>query len=192
MKLGLQLNRSPGEAVVNWKQAKDFFTTTISNFQTATQDFKDTSSAAMQNAIASSVENWLQAHPVVSRIFNTITWAIDRPVISFVVIILILAITFSMIKGLNRLLEMVGLSLLQAPFKLIENIFKFGWLGSLGIKHKFTNQSVADLAFNDAKVAIAQNPQQRLAEISQRLQVLQQEHNELLQEAAALLAPNKS
>lgn len=192
MKLGLQLNRSPGEAVVNWKQAKDFFTTTISNFQTATQDFKDTSSAAMQKAIASSVENWLQAHPVVLRIFSNIIWAIDRPVVSFIVIILILAITFSVIKGLNRLLEMVGLSLLQAPFKLIENIFKFGWLGSLGIKHKFTNQNVSDLAFNDAKVALAQNPQQRLAEISQRLQVLQQEHNELLQEAATLLTPNKS
>ncbi len=196
----MKLNRLPGEAVVNWRQAKDFFTTATSDFQAATQDVKDTSSAAMQNAIAqartqgfaSSIDNWLQAHPVVLRVFNTIIWAIDRPIISFVIIILTVAITFSIIKALNRLLEMAGLSLLQAPFRLIKTIFKFGWLGSLGIKQKFTNKNVSDLAFNQTDTTIAENPQQRLAEISQRLQVLQKEHNELLQEAATILSLNKS
>lgn len=190
--LKMKLNRLPGEAVVNWRQAKDFFTTATSDFQAATQDVKDTSSAAMQNAITSSIDNWLQAHPVVFRIFNIIIWAIDRPIISFVIIILTVAITFSIIKALNRLLEMAGLSLLQAPFRLIKTIFKFGWLGSLGIKQKFTNKNVSDLAFNQTDTTIAQNPQQRLAEISQRLQLLQKEHNELLQEAATILTLNKS
>ena len=198
MKLALHLNRLPQEAAVNWQQAKDFFTTTVSSLKTATQNFKATSSETMQSAIAQarpvtgfafSVDNWLQAHPVVFRIFTTIIWAIDHPVISFAVIILILAIALSIIKALNRLLEKVGLSLLQAPFKLLETLVKFDWLGRFGIKQKFTHKNFSTL---DANVIISQNPPQRLIEISQRLQVLQKEHNELLQEAATILALNKS
>ncbi len=185
MKLVLQLNRLPGE-VVSWN--KDLFTAITSNFQAATQKLQDTSS----EAITSSVTNWLQSHPVIFRIFNTIVWATDHPIISFAVIILTIAIAFSIIKRLNRLLEMVGLSLLQAPFKLIKTGFKLSPLSSLSIKQKFNNKNVSSLALNDVDIIISQNPQQRLSEISDRLQVLQKEHSELLQEAATILALNKS
>lgn len=189
MKLGLQHNRLPKEAVVQWQQAKDFVNVTTSNFQAATKEFKDTSSEIVQNAIAqgfaSSVTNWLQAHPVVFRTFNTMIWAIDHPIISFVVIIITIAIALSIFKAFNRLLEMIGLSILQAPFKLIESGFK---LGQLSIQQQFTNKNTSD---NHASIVISQNSQQRLAEISQRLKVLQKEHNELLQEATIILATNK-
>lgn len=185
MKLVLQLNRLPGE-VVSWK--KDVFTTITTNFQAATQKLQDTSS----EAITSSVTNWLQSHPTVFRIFNTTVWAIDRPIVSFAVIILTIAIAFSIVKALNRLLEIVGLSLLQAPFKLIRTGFKLSQLGSLSIKQKLTNKNVSSLALNDPNTITPQNPQQRLAEISDRLQVLQKEHNQLLQEAATILSLNKS
>lgn len=188
MKLGLQLNRLLGEAVVSWKQAEDFFTTTTSNFQAASQELTDTSSAAIQNALATSVVNWLQAHPVIFRFFNTIIWAIDRPIVSLAILILTIATSLSIIKALNRLLERVGLSLLQAPFRLIARGFKLSWLG---IRQKFPHKNVSNLAINNPKVIITHSPQQRLAEISQRLQVLQKEHNELLQEATAILGLNK-
>ncbi len=184
MKLAMQLNRLPREAIVNWQQAKEFFTTTTSDLQSATADFKNTSSEAMLNALSSSLNNWLQAHPVLFRIFTAIIWALDRPVIGFTVIILTLAIAFSLIKALNRLLEMLGLSILQAPFKLVKNVFKLGQLG-------ITRKNISDLKCN-APSTITQNPQQRLAEISQRLQALQKEHNELLQEAATIITINKS
>lgn len=184
MKLVMQFNRLPGEAVVNWQQVKEFFTTTTSDLQAAKADFKNTSSEAMLNAITSSLNNWLQAHPVIFRIFTTIIWAIDRPVIAFAVIILTLAITFSLVKALNRLLEMLGLSILQAPFKLVKNVFKLGWLN-------ITRKNISDSKCSAPNTA-SQNPQQRLAEISQRLQALQKEHNELLQEAATIITINKS
>jgi hypothetical protein len=189
MKLVLQLDRLSKTGVIDWQQTQDFFTTTISSLKTATQDFKVTPSETVQSAIASSVDNWLQVHPVVFRIFTTIIWAIDHPVVSFAMIILILAIALSIVKALNRLLEILGLSLLQAPFKLIETVFKFSWLGYFGIKQKSTHKNFSNL---DANAINLQNPPQRLIEISQRLQVLQQEHNELLQEAATILAQNKS
>lgn len=182
--IAMQLNRLPSEAVVNWQQAKDFFNTTTSDLQAATADFKNTSSEAVLNAVASSLNNWLQAHPVLFRVFNAIIWVSDRPVIGFAVIIMTLAITFSLVKALNRLLEMLGLSILQAPFNIIKNVFK---LGKLGI----TRKNIPDITRNNPS-AISQNPQQRLAEISQRLQTLQKEHNELLQEAATIITINKS
>ncbi len=186
MNLALQINCLLGETVVNWKH-KDFFPTdNTTNFQAATQLLTDKSSAAMQKAITSSLNNWLQAHPVVFRIINNIMWGIDHPLISFVIIVLLIAIALSIFKALNRLLEIVGLSLLQAPFKLISNGFKLSWLS---IRHKFTNKNVSD---NEPSPIIPQNSHQRLAEISQRLQVLQIEHNELLQEAAKILAANKN
>ncbi len=196
MKLGLQLNRLLGEAFVSWKQAEDFFTTTTSNFQAATQELTDTSSVAMQNAIAqartqgfaTSVTNWLQAHPVIFRFFNTIIWAIERPIISIAILVLTIVISLSIIKALNRLLETVGFSLLQAPFRLIARGFKLSWWGIRQNPHK----NASNLAVNNANVIITHNPQQRLAEISQRLQVLQKEHNELLQEATAILELNKN
>lgn len=187
MKLGLQLNRLPGEVVVNWKPAKDFFTTTTSNFQTTTQELTDISSAAMQNAISTSVTNWLQAHPVIFRIFNTIIWGIDHPIISLVIIFLTIAIVFSILRALNRLLEMIALSVLQVPFKLVKTGLQLGWLSSLGRKQKLTGKNVSYLALNNANTIMPQNPQERLAEISQRLQVLQKEHSKLLQEAATIL-----
>ncbi len=185
MKLVLQLNYLPGETG-SWK--KDFFTTVTSNLQATTQKFQDTSS----EVIASSVTNWLQSHPAVFRIFNTIVWATDHAVISFVFIILTIAIAFSIVKALNRLLERVGLSILQAPFKLIRTGFKFSPLSSLSIQQKLNNKNISSLALNDVSTIISQNPQQRLSEISDRLQVLQKEHNELLQEAATILTLNKS
>jgi hypothetical protein len=183
----MQINCLLGATLISWKQTKDFFLAeTTSNFQAATQLLTDKSAAAMQKAITSSLDNWIQAHPVVFRILNNILWAIDHPVISFVIIIFLIAIALSIFKALNRLLEIVGLSLLQAPFKLISNGFKLGWLS---IQQQFTHKNVSDNAPNPV---IPQNSQQRLAEISQRLQVLQTEHNELLQEAAKILALNKN
>ena len=182
MNLALQINCLLGATVVSWKQTKDFFPVSTTNFQAATQLLTDKSAAAMQKAITFPLNSWLQAHPVVFRIINSILWAIDHPLISFVIIVLLIAIALSIFKALNRLLEIVGLSLLQAPFKLISNGFKLGWLN---IQQQFTNK-------NEPNPIIPQNSQQRLAEISQRLQVLQTEHNQLLQEATKILALNKN
>ena len=184
MKLALQLYFSPQAAIVSWEQTKEVFSGATSNFQTATQAFKDTSSQTMQKAIASSAIDWLQAHPVVFRIFNSIIWAIDHPVMGLTVLCLIIAITFSIFKALNRLLEMVGLSLLKAPFKLIKTGLKLGQLGSLGIAQRFTTKNVSS---SDVTIITPQKSQ-RLIEISQRLQVLQKEQDALLQEATNILS----
>ncbi|WP_038020722.1 hypothetical protein [Synechocystis sp. PCC 7509] len=56
------------------------------------------------------------------------------------------------------------------------------------ISQKFTYKNISD---DNANIVIPQNPHQKLAEISQRLQVLQREQNELLQETAKILALTK-
>lgn len=179
----LQLYHTPQSAIASW-EAKEFFSTATSNFQGATQAFKDTSSQTMQKAISSSAIDWLQAHPVLFRIFDSIIWAIDHPVMGITILCLIIAIALSVLKALNRLLEMVGLSLLKAPFKLVATGLKLGQLGSLSIKQRLTNENGS---ISNVIMATSQKSQ-RLVEISQRLQALQKEQNELLQEATNLLS----
>lgn len=172
----LSQNYLLAEVTVSWEQTKDFLTETASNFQHTTSD-------AMANAIASSTSDWLQNHPVAARLFNLLLWAIDRPIISLCLLLLAIAIASSIIKAINRLLEIAGLSLLKAPFQLSQNLIKLSWQGGNNTVNRwFARQNTSDPAL------VTDSKQQRIAEITTRIQELQQEHNELTQELLTILA----
>ena len=127
-------------------------------------------SSAMQTAISDSVSQWLQAHPVVFQLVQVLLWATNHPIISVIILLFAVAIAWSLIKAIGRLLETVGWSLLQSPFKLSQVL--------IGVSTKSLGNGGND-------------KQQRLAEISTRLEAIQKEQNELLQEVAAILASDK-
>ena len=127
-------------------------------------------SNAIQTAISNSVSEWLQAHPIVFRLVQTLLWATNHPIVSLIILLFTLAIAWSLIKAIGRLFEATGFSILQAPFKLGQVLIKASTKKGAGGE---------------------KNKRQRLSEISTRLEAIQNEQNQLLQEAAAIIASNK-
>ncbi len=185
-----QAKASVGESI---EQTKTSLEQTL---QTAGQ-IKSTTSEAIQTAIASSVNDWLQDHPTVLRLMQVLIWGTNHPIISLIILLFTAAIAWSLIKSIGRLFEIAWLSLLQAPFKLGRVLIQVGSrsltsFGSLPINHlvgvKNTGIPVFQ-SFNSEPTA--KNKQQRLAEISNRLEAIKHEQSELLQEAAEIINSEK-
>ncbi|MFE1744213.1 hypothetical protein [Coleofasciculus sp. H7-2] len=151
----------------------------------------------IQTAIASSINEWLQAHPSVLRLLQIFIWATNHPIVSLVILLFAVAIAGSLIKAVGRLIETTSLSILKAPFKLIQLLFgvsfqSMGKFGGLAFKHLTSAKNAELPALPDSISQPTQkDKQQRLAEISSRLETIQKEQNELLQEVAAILTSDK-
>ncbi|MEA5502325.1 hypothetical protein VB735_04220 [Halotia wernerae UHCC 0503] len=164
------------------------------SWQTAEQ-VKSTTSAAVQSAIAASFDGWLTQHPVFLRLFQILGWAANHPIISLVILLFGIALVWSIIKAIMRLIEQASWSILQVPLRLIQTLIKaiilsLPKVSSFAIQYikgnKVTNNPPTLLSTNSH--TIYQYKQQRLTEISSRLKVIKQEQDELLQEAADLIA----
>lgn len=156
---------------------------------------KNTRSDAIQTAISSSLTDWLVDHPAVLRLVQLLAWGTNHPILSLIILLFVLAIAFSLIKAIGSIFEKAWLSILQAPLKLGQFLLIFisqslGKFGSLMInpliRNKTANLSIirsnlqSNFEFN-------QKNKQRLLEISNRLEEIQNEQNELLKEATAIL-----
>jgi Fe2+ transport system protein B len=154
---------------------------------------KSTTSDVFQIAIASSTNSWLQTHPSILRLLQILDWAVNHPIFSLVIFLFTLALIWSLIKSIGRLFELAWLSILQVPFKLGKFLIQaclmlIGKFSSFLLKPSTGNINTETAALlSSAPEPIDQNKQQRLLEISQRLEALKQEQDELLQEAIALL-----
>lgn len=147
----------------------------------------NSTSNAMQTAINNSVSEWLQAHPVVFRLVQLLVWATNHPIWGVVLLFFVFAIAWSLIKAISRLIETAWLALLQAPFKLSQALFGVS-AKSLGkFKGLAVKQTETPVLQNSSSQPIPKNKQQRIAEISHRLEAIQNEQSELLQEVATIL-----
>ncbi|MEH2161312.1 MAG: hypothetical protein V7K38_09730 [Nostoc sp.] len=160
-------------------------------WQTA-EKFKSTTSGAVKDAMTSSVSDWLTQHPIFFRLVQILGWATNHPIISIVILLFAIAIIWSIIKAIVRLIETASWSILQVPLKLLQVLIKVGFL-SLTKVGSFAVQQITATETTDILPALPPenfqpNKQQRLAEISSRLEVIQKEQHELLQEAADLIA----
>lgn len=167
------------------------------NLQVADQ-FKATTSTAIQTAISASIHDWLVQHPIFLRLVQILDWGTNHPIISLIILLFTLTLIWSIIKAVMRLIETASWSILQVPLKLIQALIKVGFLSFIKVSsfaiRKITHNEIIDTKvsllstnyLNESK--LAQDKQQRLAEISRRLEAIQQEQKELLQEAADLIA----
>lgn len=162
-----------------------------------TGQLKITTSEAIQTAISSSVSDWLARHPVVFRLVQVLLWATNHPIISLVILLFAVAIAWSLIKAIGRLIETAGLTILQAPFKLGQVLIGVGYqslgkFGGLTFKQVTVAKNTNTPALqNPTSELIHKDKQQRITEISTRLEAIQKEQSELLQEAATILASEK-
>lgn len=146
----------------------------------------------MQSAITSIIDNWLQAHPTILRLVQALIWASDRPIISLILLLFVVAIAWSLIKAISRLLEAASLSILRVPLQLLQfllslSVRALGKFSRLMFKQITATKTTEIPVLPEATQSSYQTNQQRLAEISLRLAALNQEQNQLLQEAATIL-----
>ncbi len=156
---------------------------------------------AVQNVVNSSVTDWFEQHPAFLGILRSFNWAVSHPIISLIVIVFSLAILWSLIKAIGRLIETASLSILKIPLKLLRSLIKYCWLWlgkfSNFATNKFTdtktiNKNPELKLHNNTYQIISSNKQQRLKYISARLEEIQVEQQELLKEAADILDEQKS
>lgn len=151
-------------------------------------DVNSATTNAMQTAINNSVNEWLQAHPLGLRLVQILVWGTNHPIISIIILLFAIALVWSLIKAIGRFIETLALSLLQVPLKSAQAFFKF----STNTLRKSVDPIVNQILPNKTTKIVLQDPkltkQQKLAEISTRLELLQQEQKQLLQEVAEILA----
>ncbi|MEH2105955.1 hypothetical protein [Nostoc sp.] len=173
-------------------RAIDTVTTSLEQTWQTAEQFKSTTSGAVKGAIASSTSDWLTQHPILFRLVQILGWATNHPIISIVILLFALALLWSIIKAIVRLIETASWSILKVPLKLLQALIKVSFqsltkVGSFAVQRitgaKTTNNLPVLLPEN-----FQQSKQQRLTEISSRLEAIQKEQNELLQEAADLIA----
>jgi hypothetical protein len=189
------LTKSAQQVKESWQQTA---TTTVEqakisleqSWQNADQ-IKNTTSKAVESAIASSVNDWISQHPAIFRIVQVLVWGSNHPIISLVILLLVIAIASSIIKAIVRLIETASWSILQVPFKLLfalikVSFFSFTKVGNIVLKKNTSDQPVNNLPA--LPPATYKDKQQRLTEITLRLETIQIEQKQLLQEATELLA----
>jgi hypothetical protein len=145
--------------------------------------------------LTSPINNWLMEHPGLLRVVQTFGWAVNHPIISVVVLLFALSLCWSIIKAIARLIEKASWSILQVPIKLFWNLALFSLrsltqvstLAIKQLKNPKTTQTIGVLPPSTSE-PIHQYKQQRLDEISRRLELIQKEQKELLQEATTIIA----
>ncbi|MEH2060211.1 MAG: hypothetical protein V7K97_29565 [Nostoc sp.] len=161
------------------------------NWQRAEQ-VKSTTSGVVKTAITSSVNDWLMQHPLFFRLVQIGSWAANHPIISVVILVFALALLWSIIKAIVRLIETTSWSILQVPLKLLQALIKVSFLSLTKVASFAVQKITATKTTDNLTILLPEtfqpNKQQRLIEISHRLEVIQKEQHELLQEAADLIA----
>ena len=120
----------------------------------------------------------------------------SHPIISTVIVLFAIALIWQLIKALGYLIEICLRSLLQAPIKLLQLLFGIGVkslsaVGGLALKQLAVTKPTPPALPPASSPPIEPSKKQRLAEISSRLEALQKEQNELLQEVATIMAADK-
>ncbi|MDJ0773799.1 MAG: hypothetical protein QNJ49_10305 [Mastigocoleus sp. MO_167.B18] len=177
----------------------------VNKFTATTEQAKDSLGNTFQIAIDSSFGHFLDQHPAFFKLTQIFVWGVNHPIISVIVIIFAIALIFSFIKAIVRLIESASLSIIRLPLQLLQAGLKLSFLylnkliKLLFIKFKYkhipdslSKQNI-NISNNQAilaavgKKVVSSEKQQRLKEISSRLADIQEEQHQLLHEAASIL-----
>jgi hypothetical protein len=203
----MQLNPNLSERVIHrWQIVKDgidqnlnSFTESVQQTTDNTQDYLEknwqtvekitnTTAEVTQKAINTSIHDWLGQYPWIFKLLEIFTWGINHPVRGLIFLLFIIAIIWSVIKAIVKVIETASWSVLKIPFILLQKFLKFLWITFRKVdifqigKIQSNSETVRLISTN-----IYQDKQQRLAEISRRLEVIHEEQQALLQEAAKLM-----
>ena len=142
------------------------------------------------------IEDWLTKYPKFSQTLQIFAWSVNHPIISLGILLLAIALSWSIIKGIVRLIQIASLSILKFPFKLLQFLIKIGFKTFHNINNLPQQKNVlyskihnnSELITINVTEKYKHNKQQRLSEIYHRLQKIQDEQQQLLEEATKLIA----
>ena len=157
------------QATKTTDNTKDYLENNWHNVERITNN----TSGVIQKTINTSVHDFLSQYPWFFQVLEIFTWGINHPVRGGIILLFTIAVIWSIIKAIVRIIETASWSILKIPFILLQKLFKSLWI-------TFPKVGI----FGIGKI---QSKQQRLAEISQRLEVIHNEQKALLQEAAKLM-----
>ena len=129
-------------------------------------------SASIEHALANYFSQWLIAHPYLA-------WTIAHPLPGIGLLLLTIFSLWGLIKAIGRGIEQTWLFLLTTPFRLLQPIFGLMWSSIRGIGHN---------EHSDEQLSLRSLPNspQRIDDIIDRLEILRQEQDALLQELSTL------
>jgi hypothetical protein len=142
----------------------------------------------------SSQYDWLTEYPVIFQLATIFDWVTHHPIISFVILLFSISILCNLIKAINHFVKLASLSILRIPLQLLHTLIRVSFFLVKKISG-FAVQEIKSAKKTDKLLALPStnsqpihpNKQQRLTEIAQQLEAIQQEQNLLLQEAAEIL-----
>ncbi len=182
------------KATTTTNTAIDTVTTSLEQTWQTAENLKNSTSGAIETAINSSLNHWLIQHPAIFRLIQILSWATSHPIISVVILIFTLAILWSIIKAIVRVIETASWSILQFPVKLLQGLIKVSFFYLIKVGNFAIQQIKPPKTTDNQPVLLPENlsinKQVRLAEITRRLEAIQKEQHELLQEAADLIGEN--
>ena len=194
----MQLNSTlPDKVTQHWQIVKNGvhnFTQSVQQKATQTTDntkaylennwqnvekITNNTSEVIQKNINTAIHDLLSQYPWFFQILDIFTWGINHPVRGVIILLFTIAVLWSIIKAIVKIIETASWSIFKIPFILLQKFLKSLWIifsqvGIFGLGKIQPNQ------FHYSK-------QQRLAEISRRLEVIHNEQKALLQEAAKLM-----
>lgn len=121
------------------------------------------------DAVGMSLQNWLNAHPLIH-------WVVDHPLWTVGFVVLAIFLFWGLLRAIARFIEQLWLVILRSPLLL------FRWILGMGTR---TYEQLAGA--KDLPVPAQVKSQERLTEILTRLETLRQEQDALLQEVRSLL-----
>ncbi|MGB5962435.1 MAG: hypothetical protein WBG73_17345 [Coleofasciculaceae cyanobacterium] len=170
-------NQAVNTITTNTEQAKASLEASIKKAESVSGKASD----VLQNAISSLINDWINAHP-------NLLWLVSHPLISLALLFLAILIISGLLKALGQFFEKGWLVILQAPFRF--SLFIFGSIYQF-IKGLFVRKNLVIESIKPANLKPLSSQslvhKKRLAEIFSRLDALNQEQKQLMQEAASLL-----
>jgi hypothetical protein len=142
------------------------------NWQNVEKITNNTSEVIQKN-INTAIHDFLSQYPWFFQILEIFTWGINHPVRGVIILLFTIAVLWSIIKAIVRIIETASWSIFKIPFILLQKLLKTLW--------------ITFPKFGTFGIGKIQSKHQRLAEISQRLEVIHNEQKALLQEAAKLM-----
>lgn len=128
----------------------------------------DSISQTLLEPVLKSAQAWIATHPVIA-------WIVIHPLWAIALFFLVLLLSWGLLGAIARLIQQAWLLILQAPLKI------FLWL--------FNNlfKAFSMRAPKAEEPTILEQREQRLLETLNRLEALQQEQEELMQEVKTIL-----
>lgn len=174
--------QAEGSIVETFEKSKNSLEDTIQK----AEQLSNVASTSIEKAVNDFINHrldtlnlWIDAHPGISWTIKSLTWGVNHPIYSVVIILLTIFILWQFIKAFSRLIEKGLLVTLTAPFKFVQSLFKFNFK-PLNI---FTDNSTFALT--------SQPNNDQLAKLLTRLETIKQEQNDILQQITALVSSNK-